>query len=293
MPEHHPLRGILLMLAAVLCFATLDASVKHLSATVPVPILVWFRYLGQLLMMVVFLGPSMGRALLRTSRPWAMIVRGVTMLATTAFGMMTFRTMPLAEATAVIFVSPLLVGLFSGPVLKEKVDRPKWIAIAVGFSGVLLIARPGGGISLEGLGWALATALTYAVYQLQTRLLAPHESTWTLLFYTAWVGTAAMSVALPWYWIRPSIQAWDWGLMIAMGALGGGGHFLLTRAFRFAPASTLSPLLYAQLIWAALFGTLFFGHWPSHLSLLGMAIIVGSSLGLFLLERRRSLRLRA
>ncbi|HEX5394480.1 MAG TPA: DMT family transporter [Rhodocyclaceae bacterium] len=290
MTEHHRLRGMLLMLASVFCFASLDAAVKHLSATVPVPFLAWVRYLGQLVLMIVFIGPSMGRGLLRTSRRRAMILRGITMMGTTIFSMMTFRHMPLAEATAVVFITPLLVGLLSGPVLGEKVGRAKWIAIVVGFAGVLLIARPGGGISLEGLGWALATAVAYVIYQLQTRILAPHENTWTLLFYTAWVGSLGMSLALPTFWTVPDIHGFDWVLLFSMGALGGGGHYLLTRAFRYAPASTLSPLLYAQLIWAALYGALFFDHWPSHISLLGMAIIVSSSLGLALLERHRSLR---
>lgn len=290
MPEHHPLRGILLMLAAVFCFASLDASVKHLSALVPILILVWVRYLVQFVLMVVLLGPTMGRGLLRTSRPGAMIVRAVTMLATTAFGMMTFRAMPLAEATAVVFVSPLLVGLLSGPVLKEHVGAPRWAAIALGFTGVLLIARPGSGITAEGLAWALATALLYAIYQIQTRQLAPTENTWTLLFYTAWVGTAAMTALLPWYWVLPALAGIDWGLLLALGVFGGVGHFLLTRAFRYAPASTLSPLLYAQLVWAALYGGMFFGHWPSHLALAGMGVIVASSLGLALFERHRALR---
>lgn len=290
MPEHHPLRGILLMLAAVFCFASLDASVKHLSALVPILILVWVRYLVQFVLMVVLLGPTMGRGLLRTSRPWAMIVRAITMLATTAFGMMTFRAMPLAEATAVVFVSPLLVGLLSGPVLKEHVGTPRWAAIALGFTGVLLIARPGSGITAEGLAWALATALLYAIYQIQTRQLAPTENTWTLLFYTAWVGTAAMTALLPWYWVLPALAGIDWGLLLALGVFGGVGHFLLTRAFRYAPASTLSPLLYAQLVWAALYGGMFFGHWPSHLALAGMGVIVASSLGLALFERHRALR---
>lgn len=289
-PLHRPLRGMLLMLASVFCFASLDAAVKHLSATIPVPFLAWVRYLGQLLLMLLVLGPTMGRGLLRTSRPKAMILRGVTMIGTTVFAMMTFRHMPLAEATAVVFITPLLVGLLSGPVLGEKVGRARWIAIAAGFIGVLVIARPGGGISMEGLGWALATAVAYVIYQLQTRILAPTENTWTLLFYTAWVGTAAMTLAMPAFWTTPEIHGFDWVLLVSMGALGGGGHYLLTRAFRYAPASTLSPLLYAQLIWAALYGALFFDHWPSHLSLLGMAIIVGSSLGLALLERHRSLR---
>lgn len=286
MPEHHPLRGIFLMLLAILCFASLDASVKYLAPRIPVPILVWMRYLVHFLLMLAALGPSMGRGLLRTGKAGSLIKRSVTMLLTTIFGMMAVRAMPLAEATAMIFMSPLLVALLAGPLLKEKIGKTRWLATTVGFVGVLLIARPGGSISLMGLLWGLATALAYAVYQIQTRHLVMTENTWVLLFYTALIGTAVTTLALPLYWVPLHPHGLDLLLLCCLGAFGGGGHFLLTRAFRFAPASTLSPLLYAQLLWATLLGGFIFQHWPDGISLLGMVLIVGSSLAMALVERR-------
>jgi len=287
MPEQKPLRGVVLMLIAIVCFATLDAIVKHLANRVPLPLMVWFRYAIHCLLMVLILGPSMGRGLLRTRRPWALTARGLTLIATTALGMAAFRAMPLAETTAIIFLSPLIVSIAAGPVLGERVGIGRWIAVAAGFSGVLLIARPGSGITTSGLLFGLGTAACYSIYQLHTRMLAASENTYALLFFTALTGTAVMSAGLPFYWVPLSLDGFDTALLVATGVLGGVGHLLLTRAFRHAPASTLSPLLYVQLAWAALFGWLFFDHLPDALAMLGMAVIATSSGGLALMENRR------
>jgi len=287
---HHPLRGILLMLAAVFFFALLDATSKGLAATYPVPFLAWSRYLVHFLLMVVFLGPRLGRGLVATRRPVLQILRALLLVGVTACMMAALRAMPLAETTAVVFITPLLVAILAGPWLKEKIGLSRWLAVAVGFIGVLLVARPGGGLSGEGIAWALACAACYTVYQLLTRQLSPTENTLTMLFYTALVGTLSMTLATPWFGTIPSIQGWDWLRICAMGLFGGTGHFLLIAAFRHAPASTLSPFLYVQLLWATLLGWLVFGHLPDALAALGMTIIAASGLGLALIQRRESRR---
>ena len=284
--EYHPLRGILLMTAAVLCFALLDATAKHLSQTYPVPMLVWARYTLHCLLMVVFLAPSLRWKLVKTQRPGLQIVRALMLVGTTGFAMAAFRHLPLAETTALIFVTPLIVALLAGPFLGEKLRPLHWGASLFGFLGALLIARPGGALNPTGIALVLAAALCYSIYQIQTRLLSPTENTLTLLFYTALVGTVSMSLAAPLYWGGP----WpDWrdGLMImTLGLYGGAGHFLLTHAFRLAPATMLSPFLYVQLIWASLLGGLVFDHWPDGLTFAGMAIIAAASLTLALTQRR-------
>ena len=287
MPEQKPLLGIGLMLLAVLCFAALDATSKTLSQTFAVPLLVWARYTFHFLLMVVFLAPTMKMRLIATRRPRLQVVRALMLVGTTGFAMASFRTMPLAEATAMLFVTPLAVALLAGPILGERVGTARWIAVIAGLVGMLLVARPGGAMSAAGITWALAAAACYTIYQIQTRQLAPGENTWTMLFYTALVGTATMTLALPLFWSGPLPTPLEALMIASLGIYGGTGHFMLIRAFRHAKASTLSPFLYAQLVWAALFGWMFYGHIPDGVSVAGMAIIAASSIAMAAYERRR------
>lgn len=284
----HPLRGVVLLLAALVLFALLDATAKHLTAFFAVPLLVWSRYTLHFLLMLVFVAPSMRARLVRTDNLGLQVVRALMLLATTACGIFAFRTMPLAETTAVVFLAPLLVALLAGPFLGEKVGRDRWIAVVAGFAGVLLIARPGGALNAAGVLWALGAAASYAIYQILTRRLSRIEHPLTLLFYTALVGTAVTSMALPWLWEDAAPSALQWLMIASLGIYGGVGHFLLIRAFRLAPASTLSPFLYIQLVWAALLGWLVFDHFPDAWTVAGMAVIAASGLWIVLGERRQA-----
>lgn len=293
MHKHHPLRAVSLMLVAMLCFALLDATSKHLSQTFNVPLLVWARYLVQCLWMVVFLGPRHGLGLVRTRQPVAQIVRALLLLAVTGFAMAAFQIMPLAETTALIFVTPLIVALLAGPILGEKVGVARWIAALIGFGGMLLIARPGGALAPAGVAYILIAAACYAIYQIQTRKMTATEKPLTLVFYTALVGGAAMSLALPWIWTGPTPDPLE-ALMIGSLALYGGiGHFLLTHAFRHAPASLLAPYLYVQLIWASLLGWVIYEQLPDAFSIAGMLIIVAGGVTVALLERSTAGRIGA
>ena len=277
--------GILLMLGAGLCFAALDATSKHLTQTFSVPMLVWARYTVHFVLMVIFLAPSMRARLIATRRPVALIARALMLVGTTGFAMAGISIMPLAESTAFLFVTPMIVVLLASWLLKESVSRGRWIAIAAGFAGALLIARPGGALSVQGIILMSLAAGCYSIYQVQTRQMSLTENTVTMLFYTALVGTVSMSLAAPLFWGGPMPDAWQ-GLGIAsLGIYGGTGHLLMTRAFRHAPASTLSPFLYAQLVWAMLLGWMFYDHLPDLLSVTGMAVIAGSSLSIALSER--------
>lgn len=284
--EQRPFHGVVLILFALFFFAALDATAKHLVHTFALPLLVWARFTFHCLLMVVFLAPSMRLKLLATKRPVIQVMRALLLLGVSLLALAAFRLMPLAETTAIMYVTPLLVVLLSGPLLGEKVSLPRWISVAAGFAGALLIARPGGALSGPGILFALAAALCYAVYQIQTRQLSSTESTFTMLFYTALTGTVVMSLALPWFWAGPMPSPIDALLIASLGISGGAGHFLLTRAFRHAPASTLSPLMYAQLIWATLLGWQVFGQLPDGLSIVGMLVIAASGLFIALSERR-------
>lgn len=280
MPAHEerPLRGIFLLANALLFFAALDATAKYLTQTFSIPMLVWARYLTHCLLMLVFLGPRLGRKLVATRQPGLQTVRALLLLGCSSLGFAALSRMPLAETVATAFTTPLIVAILAGPWLGERLSGRQWIAVAAGFGGVLLIARPGGAATVDGVTLALAAAALNAAYQILTRQLAVTENPVTMLFYTALVGSATMTLFLPWYWSGPMPTPSEALLIVALGVLGGSGHFFLIRAFRHAPASTLSPLTYIQLVWSILLGAAVFSQWPDAFALLGAAVIVACGL---------------
>lgn len=283
------LRGVLLFLTALLLFAALDATAKHLTAFFAVPFMVWVRYLVHFVFMVVTVAPSEGRSLVSTRHPWLMILRALMLVGVTLFMQLALQTLPLAETSALVFTTPLLVALLAGPLLGEKVSGKAWLATAVGFAGALLIARPGGSLFGAGVAYAAAAALCYALYQILTRKLVGSETQLRLLFYTALVGTLCMAFAPFTHWNGQWPSLAEALLLASLGLYGGVGHFLMIRAFREAPASTLAPLLYVQLIWATLLGWLVFSHLPDFLAIVGMCIIGAAGLSLALGDRRQRL----
>lgn len=285
-PTGSPLRGIALLLVALLFFVALDSTAKHLSGHVPVTMLAWARYTVHLLLMLVLLAPSMRKRLVATTRPGLQILRALCLLGVTYLAMFAFRVMPIAEATAIMFLAPLLVTLASGPLLGERVGRVRWVAALVGFAGVLMIVRPGSGLVPAGVAFAAGAAVAYAAYQVLTRELSPGEHPVTMLFYTALVGSLVTTASLPWIWSFPALSAIDIAMIVSLGIYGGIGHFLLIRAFREAPASTLSPITYAQLGWATLAGGVVFGQWPDGPALTGIGVI-GLSGVMIALDARR------
>ncbi len=288
-----PARGIALLLCAIAFFVALDSTAKHLSTHLPVPMLVWARYTVHCLLMVAMLAPSMRSRLLHTRRPALQILRAASLLLVTLLTMSAFRIMPIAEATAILFLAPLLVTLASSPLLGERVGPVRWLAVVIGFAGVLLIARPGGSLPLDGVLLSGGAAAAFAGYQLMTRVLSPTEHPLTTLFYTALTGSLASTLALPWIWSVPPMTAADALMIVSLGIYGGVGHFLLIRAFREAPASTLSPIMYAQLGFATLSGGLVFGQWPDAAALTGIAVVALAGVMTALQARRDSGRRQA
>jgi drug/metabolite transporter (DMT)-like permease len=283
----HPLRGIALLLLAQLLFVTLDATGKHLSASLPVPLLVWARYGVHLLLMLLFVAPAMRARLVKTERLPLQLLRAATLLVTSLLFLSALRHLPLAEGTAISFIMPFIVTVLSVPMLGERVTGKRWLAVIVGFAGMLLVTRPGTELSGSGVALALAAALCFSFFQIMTSKLAATDNSLTTLFYTALVGTVMMSAMLPWFWIEREITAPQLALIVSMGLSGGIGHFLLIRAYHHAPASTLTPFIYTQLIWATLLGWLVFGQFPDAWSLSGIAVIAASGLWMVLGERRR------
>lgn len=278
-------RAIALMMCTVMCFAVLESTAKYLTRFHPVPQVVWARYTVHLALMLVLLAPRMGFALVRTGRPRGQLLRASLLLGSTLCNFGAISVLPLAEVKAISFISPLLVALFAVWLLRERVSRDRWLAIAVGFGGVLFIVRPGSAMLSWASGLALGTALCYSLYQVMTRSLSDDENPLTTLFYTALVGCAVMSLAVPAFWVTPTLE--HALLFLLLGALGAFGHFLLITALELERASVLSPFGYMQLIWVTLLGYLLFGDLPDEHAVTGMAVIVGSGLYVALGHRAR------
>ena len=165
----HKLLGAALILIVTFLFALHDATAKYLSGFFAVPLLVWARYVGNLLILLVGVAPRMGWQLVATRRPGLMVMRAAMLAAVSLLFQSALKSLPLAETSALLFVTPLIVAMLAGPILGEKVRLGAWIAIVAGFGGTLLIARPGGAMTFTGVLYGLGAALCYAAYQLFTR----------------------------------------------------------------------------------------------------------------------------
>ncbi len=282
-----PLEGILLVCFATAFFAALDSTGKLLTQRFPVRFLVWARYTGHLLMMLALLAPSMRGGLARTQRLRLQIVRALALVAASLSFLSALARLPLAEGTAIMFMAPLAVTLLAGPVLGERVSRAVWAGVIAGFCGVLLVVRPAFDVSPAGVAMALGAMAFLSAYHLLTRKLAATEHPLTTLFYTALVGTAAMSASLPFVSLPQEVASLDWLLIASLGLFGGAGHFLLIRAFHCAPAATLMPITYLQLFWAVALGWVMFAQFPGGDAATGMSLIAASGAWVAWNERQR------
>ena len=281
------LAGIGIVVVAVACFATLDTATKVSTLGVPVLMGVWVRYAFQAVATTVVFLPRHGRALLRTAHPRFQMLRGALLLATTTLAFFSLRYMPLPEFTSIVLTSPLVVTLFAATMLNEEVSPLRWALVAGGFIGTLVILRPGSAIFSWAIALPIALVVTNAWFQLLTSRLARTENPLTMHFYTGWVGTLIATLPLPFVWTSLSDWGW-WALLALMGLMGTIGHFFLILAYQRAPASTLTPYLYAQIAFAMLGGWLVFNRIPDATSLVGMALIaVCGGAGAWLTVRER------
>lgn len=267
-----PLQGIALLLLAVACFATLDSSVKYLSLGISVLMAIWFRYLFQALAMSAVVLPTRGWRSLQTVHPRLHLLRALLLLSTSLLGFFSVKYMPVGEFTAIIMLTPMVTTLLAATFLKEKVSALRWLLVAGGFCGALLVAQPGGATSGWTLLLPLGCTLANSIYQILTSRMARTEHAMTLNFYSGWGGALVLTAALPWIWQTPA-DGQTWALLCLTGATGTLGHFALGAAFGRAPAATLAPYLYAQIGFAMLAGWLVFAHVPGRVELAGIALI--------------------
>lgn len=279
------LLGIAFMCVAVLSFAVTDATAKWLGQQMPVIMVIWARYVVHFAVSLVVFNPWTVPGLLRTARPGLQLVRSGLLFAITALNFSALHFLQLDQTVSIMFSAPFFVALFAGPMLGEWVGVRRWIAIMVGFCGILLVVRPGvGGIHPAAL-LSLAAAAAYALYSITTRMLAACDRSETTLFYSSLVGSLAASLPLPFVWETPR-SALDIGLMLELGIVAGAGHFFLILAHARAPAALLAPFIYTQIIGMIALGWLVFDQSPTAWTLAGAAIVIASGIDLLLRERR-------
>lgn len=276
--EPRILRGIFFIVLATALFVAMNTGVKLLRPHLPTVELIWARTLGHTLFIFAIFGPGHGWwRLLQTRKPGTQLARSLLLLASTSFFFSALGWVPLAEATAVSFTSPLVVAALAGPMLAERVGLGHWLAIAVGLAGALIVIRPGVGGADPYLGLVIGSSCCYAVYQILTRRVAGHDRPETSVTYSALLGTLVLSVVVPFYWQTPA-RLLHWLILVVIGLLGGLGHYFVAQALRLGPASVISPFHYVQLIAAAVMGYLAFGDVPSAWTWVGAAVIIASGL---------------
>lgn len=277
-PEGKPLKGVVMVLAATLLFAGGDTLGKHLSMLYAATLVLSARYLINLVLVLVTMWPRHRSEVWRTQRTGLVLLRGLLLAVATITMLLALRVMPVAETVAIIYITPVLLMLASGPILNEKVSLIGWVCATLGFAGVLLIARPGSGLDTWGVVLCLLNAVLGTGYHLLTRILTRTETTMALLFHTALVGSV-LSVGLTLIVgvdTLPTLP--DIGMILVYGTFATVGHLLLTSAYREAPASTLAPINYMHIAFATLLGWLVFQQLPDALGFVGMALIAVAGL---------------
>jgi drug/metabolite transporter (DMT)-like permease len=278
------MRGILLVLSAMIVFSCSDALAKYLSGSLPALEIAWLRWCGFVLLMLPGMVLSRGRVL-RSKVPLLQIVRGLGLLASAGFFITGLRYLPMATATATSFVSPMLVTALSIPLLGEQVGVRRWAAVVVGLVGVLIVVRPGTDAFDPAAIFPLLSALGWAFGVIFTRKSRGADGPMTAMTYTALVGFVVLSCAVPFEWVRPSLH--DLGFAALMALASTTAQLLIVLAYHRAPASILAPFSYTQLLWSTALGFLVFGSSPDRWTLAGMAVIVAS--GLYTAHRERKL----
>jgi drug/metabolite transporter (DMT)-like permease len=278
-------RGIALVLVTMLLFATHDLLSKYMTRYYPITELLWVRYLVHAAFMLAAFAPRMRFKLLRTRRPVLQTVRALFMVASTFLFMNGLRYLPLGDATAINYVAPLLVTALSVPMLGERIEARNWVAVCLGFCGVLIIVRPGGGMLQFAALFPFLSAVCSSFYQIITRKFRGSENPITTHFITGLAGLIVASLAWQPDWTLPTpTHAF---FMICLGFTTGVGHYLLIETFQHMGPATAAPFTYTQLVWAMLFGWASFGDIPDTGTLLGSLIIIGSGIYLARCQREK------
>jgi drug/metabolite transporter (DMT)-like permease len=283
--QHAPARGALLLVAAMATFSLSDVMAKRLAADVPPVALAWCRYL---LLVATTVPLALAQpALWRTRSPGWQAARAAGLTGSAVFFLLALGALPVAEATAMVFASPLFVTLLAALLLKERVALARWAPVMLGFAGVLVVVRPGSSVFGAAALYPLASSLCWASAVACTRKLSANDASATTMLYSSLLGTAALTVILP--PLQPDVLLTHGLLVAGMAGSWCVGQWLTIAAYRAASAAAIAPFAYSQLVWAAGLGVAVFGHVPDGVSLAGIGVILASGLLAAWLERRSRL----
>jgi len=271
-PESSTLQGIGFAILAIACFATLDTTTRHISAGFSVLVALWFRYAIQAVITTAVFWPGRGRQMLRTQHPRFQLARGSLLFACSILAFFSLKYMPVGEFTAIALLSPLVITLLAARMLNETIRPLRWVLVAGGFAGTLVIIRPGS----HHFDWTVVLPLmlvaTNSAFQILTSKMTKLEDPITMHFYTGWIGTALATCMLPFAWEMPQDPI-VWMQLLLMGVLASIGHFFLILAYGRAPAATLTPYMYTQIGFAVLAGWVVFDHLPDQWTFVGMGLV--------------------
>ncbi len=276
----HPMnvvKAILLKIASALLFAMMSVLVRYLGERYPVGQVVFFRSAFAILpVVIIYAWRGELEAAIRTGRPFGHVGRGLTAMGAMFCNFSALARLPVVDATAISFVSPLFTVAMAALILKERVRIYRWSAVIAGFAGVAVGALLG-----------LTGAFFSAGSTIQTRALTASETTSSIVFYFSLFCALAGLATWPFGWLMPSWP--ELAALVTIGIFGGLAHILLTESYRFAPASLVAPFDYTSMLWACLLGYLAFDEIPAPSVFIGAAIIAAA--GLFVIWRERQLGL--
>lgn len=279
-----PLAGIACMALGVSLVPLMDGVAKYLSAEFHVLQIVWARFAFHIVWLLPILLWRLRVRDLLPRHPGLQLLRGAFLLGATLCYFAAISVMPIADALALLFVSPMICTMLSPWVLGERVGPWRWAAVAAGFAGALIVVRPGFGVFQWASLLALGAGICHGFYLVATRRLAGSTSPMITLLFTAVIGVLVMSLAQPAVWTRPG--AGDWLLMALLGLFAASGHFLIIRGFDQASAPVVAPIGYFEIVVATLVGYIGFGDFPDRWTWLGIVVIVGSGVVITLREAR-------
>ena len=287
--ENRPLTAFAIVIGTVSLFASGDILIKYLTTRYPVELIMAIRSVAGLLLILAFFWPRMGRTLWQIKRPRLVLCRGLVLVLGSLLIGHALRLMPVGETISILYSFPILVMILAIPLMGEQVSAINWGFAILGFTGVLMVARPGGGLDTLGVTFALLTAILAAIFHLMTRVISMTETSHALLFHTILISVPCSFLLALFTWEGYLPNLMDFGLMALLGLIIIAAHYLLTVAYKYAPASLVAPANWVHIVWAALLGWLFFDHLPDQWTILGMLVIIAAGVGIAIKTHRENL----
>lgn len=274
-----------LMILAILCFTLMDSGAKALAPKIGLVPTIWVRYAGHMAMVLAIIGPRL-RVVAHARYPRLQLLRSVLLMGATVSFFTGLSLIPLSDAAALMSVNPVLITVGAALFLGEALGPRRIVGVGISLLGAAIVLRPGSDVFSPAALLPLCAAACYAAYSLLTRRVGADEDAWTSLFYTGLVGTIVLTLALPFYWQTPDASA-ILPILTIVGA-GVAGQLAMIRAFSMGEAAMLAPYSYCGLVFAALWGALFFGEFPDGWTILGALVIAAGGLYVWYRETSRN-----